>query len=90
MVQLRLISLRDRWGRESLTSAPHPHPHPNLDPRIVSFDTPSRSGVIWIWNMGAYRFRRERFRLGGMPGDHTTRNRSGPMTTANTQYAYAA
>ena len=40
--------------------------------------------------VGAYRFRREPLRLGGMSGVHTTRNRSGTMTTANTQYAYAA
>jgi len=40
--------------------------------------------------MGAYRFRREALRLGGMPGVHTTRNRRGSQTTANTQYAYAA
>jgi hypothetical protein len=41
-------------------------------------------------SVGAYRFRRERLRLGGMPGVHTTRNRRGTKTTANTQYAYAA
>jgi hypothetical protein len=41
-------------------------------------------------SVGAYRFRRERSRLGGMPGVHTTRNRRGTKTTANTQYAYAA
>ena len=40
--------------------------------------------------VGASRFRREPLRLGGMSGVHTTRNRSGTMTTANTQYAYAA
>jgi hypothetical protein len=40
--------------------------------------------------VGAYRFRREPLRLGGMSGAHTTRNRNGTMTTANTQYAYAA
>jgi len=42
------------------------------------------------FSVGAYRFRRERLRLGGMPGVHTTRNRRGTKTTANTQYAYAA
>jgi len=41
-------------------------------------------------DVGAYRFRREPLRLGGMPGVQTTRNRIGTKTTANTQYAYAA
>ena len=40
--------------------------------------------------LGAYRFRREPLRLGGMSGVHTTRDRRGTKTTANTQYAYAA
>ena len=43
-----------------------------------------------LGDLGAYRFRREPLRLGGMSGVHTTRDRRGTMTTANTQYAYAA
>jgi hypothetical protein len=52
--------------------------------------TLARAGRNLNGSVGAYRFRRERLRLGGMPGVHTTRNRSGTKTTANTQYAYAA
>jgi hypothetical protein len=52
--------------------------------------TGSKAGLKLECSVGAYRFRRERLRLGGMPGVHTTRNRRGSKTTANTQYAYAA
>ena len=59
-------------------------------PVVAARLTPAAAGRNLKWSVGAYRFRRERLRLEGMPGVHTTRNRSGTKTTANTQYAYAA
>jgi len=65
------------------------HPLPTAYCRLPTDLTPPSA---WrnLEGVGAYRFRREPLRLGGMSGVHTTRNRSGTMTTANTQYAYAA